>query len=201
MKSKKKVNKKISNQIIIYFVVGTLLIFSYLISGFYLVTKANLIDSSSSKDKCNNTVCEECPVNRTMATMMNEESRENIAQLFDQKIQNKYLGTYLVDDEYGYNHSITLKTKQQAEMTIVFTEEGPGKIVGKYFVIEEDDVTKIVFYTQPYQYFGWSGDYKWRRLFIVDENKNLVFKEEVKKEEVINMGIDMIDPETIFIKK
>lgn len=102
---------------------------------------------------------------------------ESDGEYFLKDIDEKYINTYVGDDEDNgeYPNRLILQPKNnqndyEFELRINL-KAGISTVKGLYAI--EDD--KVVLIMQPYQYNGFSGDWMWRREFKINDDGTLTY--------------------------
>lgn len=116
----------------------------------------------------------------------------------EKTIPTKYYGTYLPTT--GEIHTLILKKNNEFTLEINLME-GYGTVTGHYAIVANEAAMYLVLYSEPYQYTGFAGSYKWHRVFKIESNDSLTYIDEMINNVESGYASDMIETRTNFIKK
>ena len=113
----------------------------------------------------------------------------------EKDVYSEYIATYNGDN----NNVLTLNDKNsKGDYTFTLKinlNSTETTVKGIYFISNG----KVSLFMEPYQYKGWSGDYKWKRTFNINKDNNLVYVEEAEQTGI--NATDMIENGSIFVQK
>lgn len=113
----------------------------------------------------------------------------------EKDLYSEYIATY-----NGNNNNVLTLNDKNSKGDYTFTlkmnlNSAEATLKGIYFISNG----KVSLFMEPYQYKGWSGDYKWKRTFTINEDNNLVYVEEAEQTGI--NATDMITNGSIFVQK